>query len=267
MGTSSESKRTEAGAATIDTEKRQDGLTSTEFLNVAGHELRGPVTALKGQLQLMQRRLRREGSRERDDEALTKMLYQIERMQQLVAVYLDAAYSARGALSLLRQSGNLVSMVERVVSLYSVASAKHPMSVEARESMLMGKFDAGRIDLVMRELLGNAVRYATEGPIEVRLWREGDTAHVEVEDAGPLISHDRAERIFEPYVNDAKAQNTGLGLGLYIAREVVGLHGGQMGLRAGERGNIFWFTLPLDEVASDAPGGASASALGQDFLH
>lgn len=266
MGTPSDHHRTETAT---EVEEKPGGLTATAFLNVAGHELRGPVTALKGQLQLMQRRIRREGSRERDDESLTKMLYQIERMQQLVAVYLDAAYSARGVLSLLRQSGNLVPMVERVVNLYAVASAKHPMTVAAAEPMLIGKFDTGRIDLVMRELLGNAVRYADEGPIDVRVWRDGDMAHVEVEDAGPMIAPDHAERIFESYVTDSKAQNTGLGLGLYISREVVRLHGGEMGWRCGDRGNVFWFTLPLDEEAKLGPvGGVSgASSLGQELFH
>ena len=229
------------------TEATAPVLTTTGFLNVAGHELRAPVTALKGQLQLMQRRIRKEGGRARDDEALTKMLYQIERMQQLVAVYLDASYQERGELSLMRQPNNLVTLVERIVNLYAVASAKHPLRLETTETTLDGAFDSGRVDLVMRELLGNALKYAGEGEIVVRLQRDGDMAMVEVEDAGPAIPAERAEAIFEPYVKDAALQNTGLGLGLFVAREVARLHGGEMGLRQGERGNIFWFTLPLDD--------------------
>ena len=227
-------------------EERDTGLTTTGFLNVAGHELRAPVTALKGQLQLMQRRIRKEGGRDRDDEALTKMLYQIERMQQLVAVYLDASYQERGELTLMRQSHNLIALIERVVTLYAVANAKHPVHLETNEGMLVGEFDSGRIDLALRELLGNAMKYAAEGEIVVRVTREGAMALVEVEDAGPAIAHERAQRIFEPYVTDDTLQNTGLGLGLYIARAVVRLHGGEMGLRRGDRGNVFWFTLPLD---------------------
>ncbi|HZC06763.1 MAG TPA: HAMP domain-containing sensor histidine kinase [Ktedonobacterales bacterium] len=227
-------------------EERATSLTTTGFLNVAGHELRAPVTALKGQLQLMQRRIRKEGGRERDDEALTKMLYQIERMQQLVAVYLDASYQERGELTLMRQPHNLIALIERIITLYGVANAKHPVRLETTEGMLVGEFDGGRVDLVMRELLGNAMKYAAEGEIVVRVSREGNMAYVEVEDAGPVISAERATTIFEPYVTDPTLQNTGLGLGLYIARSVVRLHGGEMGLRRGDRGNVFWFTLPLD---------------------
>lgn len=245
MGTT---KRQDTSPEQADTQPT-DTLSGTAFLNVAGHELRAPVTALKGQLQLMQRRIHREGGRERDDEALTKMLYQVERMQQLVAVYLDAAYSARGILSLMRQRTNLVTLIERVIALYSVASAKHPLRLEAEEESLVGQFDNGRVDMVMRELLGNAFRYAHEGEVVVRVRRDGEMAAVEVEDAGPIIAPDLAERIFEPYVTDHATQNTGLGLGLYIAREVVRLHGGDMDLRKGDRGNIFWFTLPLDDTA------------------
>src|SRR6185437_8481258 len=169
------------------TETTAPSLTTTGFLNVAGHELRAPVTALKGQLQLMQRRIRKEGGRARDDEALTKMLYQIERMQQLVAVYLDASYHERGELSLMRQPNNLVTLIERIANLYAVASAKHPVSLETTETTLNGEFDGGRVDLVMRELLGNALKYAHEGAIVVRLRRDGDRAYIEVEDAGPTI--------------------------------------------------------------------------------
>jgi signal transduction histidine kinase len=234
------------------TETTAPSLATIGFLNVAGHELRAPVTALKGQLQLMQRRIRKEGGRARDDEALTKMLYQIERMQQLVAVYLDASYQERGELSLMRQPNNLVTLIERVVNLYAVASAKHPLRLETTETTLNGEFDGGRVDLVMRELLGNALKFAHEGAIVVRLRRDGDMAYIEVEDAGPTIPAERAEAVFDPYVTDAVLQNTGLGLGLFVAREDVRLHGGEMGLRQGERGNIFWFTLPLDDEAGDA---------------
>jgi len=244
------SKRQTTGATEVD-EQQTGALSTTAFLNVAGHELRAPVTALKGQLQLMQRRIRREGGRDRDDEALTKMLYQVERMQQLVAVYLDAAYSARGSLSLMRQRANLVPMIERVATLYSAASAKHPLRMEVEDTSLIGEYDSGRVDLVMRELLGNAFRYAHEGEIVIRMRREGDMAAVEVEDAGPAIGPELAAHIFEPYVTNHSAQNTGLGLGLHIAREVVRLHGGDMGLRRGDLGNVFWFTLPLSESEDD----------------
>lgn len=228
-------------------EAQTPSLTTPGFLNVAGHELRAPVTALKGQIQLMQRRIRKEGDRERDDLALTKMLYQIERMQQLVGVYLDASYEERGELSLMRQSNNLVALIERVVNLYAIASAKHPIRLETHESILPGEFDSGRVDLVMRELLGNAMKYAQEGELVVRLWRDGAMARVEVEDAGPRIPDEQAATIFDAFVIDPQRQNTGLGLGLFVARRVVELHGGEMGLHQGERGNVFWFTLPLDD--------------------
>lgn len=238
----------EAGYVLTDDDSSKEPLTATAFLNVAGHELRAPVTALKGQLQLMQRRIRREGGRERDNESLTKMLYQIERMQQLVTIYLDAAYHARGQLGLMRQQTDLVPVIERIVTLYSIASAKHPLRFEATDTEMIGQFDTSRVDLVMRELLGNAFRFAGAGEVVVRVRRDGAMAHIEVEDSGPVIEPERAASIFERYVTDTKAQNTGLGLGLYIAREVVRLHGGEMGLRRGDLGNAFWFTLPLDEA-------------------
>lgn len=242
---------TEAGARSAPTGDTQPvTLTATEFLNVAGHELRAPVTALKGQLQLMQRRVRRESGRERDDEALTKMLYQIERMQQLVAIYLDAAYLAERGLNLMRQPSDLAPLAQRITALYAIASPKHPVRLEGAEEPLAGQYDAGRVDMALRELLGNALKYSTEGEIVVRLRRENGHARVEVEDLGPTIAPEDAERIFDAYQTGAATQNTGLGLGLYVARQVARLHGGEMGVRPSDAGgNIFWFTLPLDEAA------------------
>lgn len=228
--------------------QQPDDSVATNFLNIAGHELRAPVTALKGQLQLMQRRIKREGGRERDDESIAKMLYQVERMQQLVAIYLDATYSAQGILSLMRQRADLTPMIERIVSIYAIGSARHPLRLDVSPAPLTGEFDSGRVDLVLRELIGNAFRFAGEGEVVVRARRDGPMAYVEVEDAGPLIPADLAERIFAPYVTGSDAQNTGLGLGLAIAREVVRLHGGEMGLRKGDHGNAFWFTLPLERA-------------------
>lgn len=246
MGTSSKGQLVSQATVDAQAPARLPALTPTGFLNVAGHELRAPVTALKGQIQLMQRRIRKEGGRERDDIALTKMLYQIERMQQLVGVYLDASYEERGELSLMCQSANLVALIERVVYLYAYASSKHPVRLETAESLLTGEFDSGRIDLVLRELLSNAMKYAQEGELLVELRRDGAMARVEVEDAGPHIPPEQAATVFDEFVTDPRRQNTGLGLGLFVAREIVHLHGGEMGLRQTERGNRFWFTLPLD---------------------
>lgn len=245
------------GAATARTpialESVPGELTGREFLNVAGHELRAPVTALKGQLQLMQRRVRREGNRERDDDSLTKMLYQVERMQQLVAVYLDATYLSRGDLSLLPQPGDVAQSIARVVSLYRIASPKHTVRLETVETSLPGAFDTARLDLIIRELLGNALKFSQEGEIVVRVAREGGVLHgareiiaVEVEDPGPHLSASLANHVFDIYVTGADQHNTGLGLGLYVAREIARLHGGEMGLRRSDQGNIFWFTLSLD---------------------
>ncbi len=247
--TAEQSPDHEDGAGPSD--ETPEGLSTLGFLNLAGHELRAPVTALKGQIQLMQRRLRREGGRERDEESLARMLYQAERMQQFVAVYLDTAYNGRGELSLLRQPRDLIPLVERIVTLYGIASSDHPMRLETAEMSLEGQFDPSRIELVVRELLGNALKYTTPGEVVVRVARVGAQAWVEVEDAGPAIPQAYVETIFTPYVTIPEMHNSGLGLGLAIAREVTRLHGGEMGLRRGKRGNLFWFTLPLSESLGD----------------
>jgi len=107
-------------------------------------------------------------------------------------------------------------------------------------------WDISRLDVALRELVGNALKYTT-GDVVLRLTRQGAFARVEVVDSGPEIPNSLRDHIFEPYATSYPA-NHGLGLGLYVAREIVQLHGGEMGVRSSASGGLlFWLTLPLSE--------------------
>lgn len=216
----------------------------SELLSIAGYELRSPITPLKIRLQQTRRRLQREGGRERDIDDLSKALYHVERIQQQVALLLDATSLLRGSCTLAPRLSDLSDVARRLADIYASADAGRVIRLEGVDKSLTGLWDSPRLDVALRELVSNALKYTT-GDITLRLARRGLYARVEVEDTGPAIPHGLHERIFDPYVTGYQS-NHGLGLGLYVAREIVRLHGGKMGMRPTRAGGaIFWFTLPL----------------------
>ena len=224
----------------------EEPLEIGELLTIAGHELRSPIAPLKMRLQQARRRFLREEGRERDVDDLSKALYQVERMQQRLGLYLDAAFLIQGIFTLARRSTDLSEAARRLSGIYVLGEDERSIQLEEAGEPLIGIWDGPRVDVALRELLGNALKY-TDGDITIRLKRDGTFARVEVDDAGPAIPANLYERIFEPYVAGYQS-NHGLGLGLYVTREIIHLHGGEIGLcPSPSGGSLFWFTLPLSD--------------------
>lgn len=214
------------------------------LLSAAGQELSAPITPLKMRLQLTRRRLQREGGRPRDVDDLAKALYHVERMQQQMALLLDATALLRDRFALAPRWHNLSGATRRLLAIYAGAGdSRAPRLVES-VGELSGIWDGARLELAMRELLTNARRYSS-GDVTLRLAREGCFAVVVVEDAGPGIPNDLRERIFDPYVTGSQP-NHGLGLGLFVARAIARLHGGDLSLDASHSGGTaVRMTAPL----------------------
>jgi NtrC-family two-component system sensor histidine kinase KinB len=107
--------------------------------------------------------------------------------------------------------------------------------------------DRERIQLVLDNLISNAIKYGPEGEtITVRAAQHGDTMRIEVADQGPGIPDDYQQAIFEKYVRVPGAPKGGAGIGLYIAREIVRAHGGEIGVYSEPgKGATFWFTIRI----------------------
>lgn len=235
-----------------------------QFLDIAGHELRIPITALKGKVQLMQRRLRREGGRERDLDDLDKIAYQIERLTHEVDIYLAAAHIAEHRLIVQPEMADLAAVVARLVGIYAAGTAGHAVRYESDVAELPGRFDKRRIEQALGVLLANALKYSPSGEIIVRLAEEEGMARLEVLDRGIGVPARERGRIFQRYVHGSNVENAGAGLGLYVARELVRRQGGHLGVRARpEGGSIFWVELPLRARAPHAapPEGRAPAAV------
>jgi PAS domain S-box-containing protein len=221
-----------------------------EFLSVASHELRTPVAALSAHAQLALRRLSREGQLEpeRLRSTLQTITGQAEKLSRLLMQLLDVPRLDGGKLALERRPTDLVALVEQVVSDARARADRHVIRLDAPGS-LMTVADPLRLEQVLCNLLDNALKYSPEGGlIEVAVCRQGATlVELSVRDHGLGIPLDKRGRIFERfYQAHQDGYRSGLGLGLFISRQIVELHSGDIRAEFPDDGGTrFIVRLPL----------------------
>ena len=244
----SERRRIEAKAI-LYRQAREDVRARDEFLSIASHELRTPVTALHVQLQMLQRVVERAGASvpEPVQGRVSALDRQVRRLAGLVEALLDLSRIRLGRLELAREALDVAALARDVVAPYQADPAMangSRVEVIAPEAAV-GSLDRVRIEQVLENLLANAVKFGEGRPVEVRVERDGGLIRVTVTDHGVGIQADQRERIFGRFERAAPAQHyPGLGLGLYVSREIVEAHGGR--IRAdGKPGAGATFTVEL----------------------
>jgi len=222
-----------------------------EFLALASHELRTPLTSLTGSLQLLQRRL------VQNDDPLAHRQLEVARLQtsQLTALIYDLVDIVRlqtGRLHLHREQVDLASIVRNAVDSAQGTTQGQTIRADLPDEPLLANLDGNRISQVVMNLLTNAITYAPESnTIDVSLRRNGDTAEIRVRDYGPGVPEAERERIFArfsqlEYAGGGQQHRDGLGLGLYISREIVAAHGGTITVDDNdEPGATFVVHVPL----------------------
>ncbi|MDB4957403.1 MAG: sensor signal transduction histidine kinase [Myxococcales bacterium] len=216
-----------------------------EFLLVASHELRSPVTNVSLQLQQQLRLIERCDVRPQFVAATRAALAEVERLSDLIRTLLDAQI-VRGDIVLARGPVNLVELLEDVANRFRTRSeliATTFIDVPA----IGGHWDRMRLEQVFTNLLTNAHKYGRGRPIQVVAAIDGPQVHVDVRDQGIGIGRDDAARIFDKFERAVPPAYGGFGLGLYITRQLVEAHGGRITLltTSGE-GSTFRVTLPID---------------------
>jgi PAS domain S-box-containing protein len=232
-----------------------------QFLGSAAHDLRTPLTAIRGLVQLLERRLRRAGTIAPDELAAT--LEQIGRsartMIQLVDELLDVTrMQTESSFSLNRQALDLGALVAQVVEDHRAVSDRHEVVYDAPATAVTGMWDRSRLERVVANLLTNAIKYSPRGGrVTVRLSRnrtpDGETATLDVEDRGIGIPASDLPNIFDRFQRGGNVGHvTGTGIGLAYVQQVVQEHGGSVAVRSQEqRGSTFTIHLPIDGQAPD----------------
>jgi len=219
-----------------------------QFVSMAAHELRTPLTAIKGYAELLERRLGRDEGRARDRQSLAVIRRQTERLAWLVNEMLDVSRIEAGQLRLNRELFDLSALAEETMNSVRVSNEQHSFVLDAPQEVETFA-DAARIEQVLINLLTNAATYSPQGgTITVRARTEGDHATVSVRDTGIGIAPEEASRLFSRFYRSPQvgAMHTGgMGLGLYISREIIERHEGTIIVESTpDVGSTFTFTLP-----------------------
>lgn len=228
----------------IDDQKKQLERKD-EFIGVASHELKTPLTSLKGYLQLM---AYQEHLPEQVKSYISKANISLTKLQRLVDELLDVSKIKAGKLEFSKQIFNLSELVDQCVENSSIMYPLYTIKKELRPNiMVMGNEE--RIEQVFMNLINNAVKYSPETrDIIVSTECDGTSAIVSVTDFGVGMSYQDQKFIFERFyrVNGNNYLTPGLGMGLYIASEIIKEHKGEIRVKSKlNEGSVFSFVLPL----------------------
>lgn len=222
-----------------------------QFISIASHELRTPLTSMLGNLQLFQRRTQRTNMlHEREQQTLQTVIAQTLRLNRLIGGLLDISRLQQDRLTIDMQTVDLCALAQQVVEELQPTLAHHTLSFQAAERALAVEGDQLRLEQVIQNLLQNAVKYSPAGGmIELNLSQAGDRAIIKVSDQGIGIPRESLPHLFDRFYRapNAEAQKmSGMGIGLFVAREIVALHGGTIDANSTSgAGSTFTVSLPI----------------------
>ncbi len=234
-----------------DITERSLARMQNEFMALASHELRTPLTPLTATLQILQQQVADQPPDSRIHHHIEVALRQTRRLTRLVDDLLDASRLQTGHLSLEFRPIALNELVSQSVEMaHSLANGQQIVLAEPHGEVIMANADGGRLQQVLLNLLNNAIIYAPNSErIEVRLRRVDGEAEIQVQDHGPGIPASEIPHLFSRFFQVARPDRParrGLGLGLYIARQVVEAHGGTITVESTEgKGTTFTVRLPV----------------------
>ncbi|WP_242339054.1 MULTISPECIES: PAS domain-containing sensor histidine kinase [Anaeromyxobacter] len=247
-------------------EKAQEEVRERdEFLSVASHELRTPVTALQLQLQLLHRLTARAGTDiprmlEPRVEALER---QTRRIAILVNEILDVSRMRLGRLQLRYEPLDLADVAREVAEHLREEVARSGSTLRLELGAVVGRWDRTRLEQVVTHLLVNAAKFGEGKPITLTVEASGAHARMRVSDQGMGIAPEHHARVFERFERAVPIANFGgLGLGLYVARQIVEAHGGEIRVESVPgSGATFVVDLPREPPSARAPVTVDGAAL------
>jgi signal transduction histidine kinase len=250
------------------TEATEALRTRDDFVSIASHELKTPLTSLYLQLQMLVRGLRKNlappaaGVEPPTPDTILRGLMkglelcqgQSGKLAKLLDELLDLTRIRLGKLQLSKSTLDLAVIARDVVHRFvtDAGTAERLISVVTPAEPLTGQWDSTRIEQVITNLVSNAVKYGEKKPVSIELSREGAAARLVIRDQGIGIPEDLQEKIFERFERAVKGGGiSGLGLGLYITRQIIEAHGGTISVKSRPgQGSVFTIMLPFMHTPS-----------------
>lgn len=228
------------------TELKEAEQRKDDFISIASHELKTPLTSLKASLQILDK------MKDRFDAQVTHLIGQankgMDKITSLVDDLLNTSRTREGLLPLHKTTFNVSKMLNNCCNHVRTEGKYH--LVFDGDTALQIHADEARIEQVVVNFVNNAVKYAPDSKdIFLKVEKIGNLAKISVRDTGPGIAKGQIPRLFERYyrANHSGMKYSGLGLGLYISSEIIKRHGGEIGVDSElGKGSTFWFTLPVN---------------------
>ena len=219
-----------------------------DLLRAVSHDLRNPLQGVLGPAQLLERRLTRAGM-ERERESADTIISAARRMDTMIQDLVDAARSESGQLRLKRQPVHLRAFALDLKERLAASLETRRIAIEIPLDLPPASADPARLERILTNLWSNALKYSAPGTsVEVRARQEDGWVTTSVTDHGPGIPPDDLPRLFERYfrTGTGRERREGVGLGLYIARQLVEAHGGRIWVESEVGvGSRFSFSLPI----------------------
>ncbi len=230
------------------TNRRKISQQKDEFISVASHELKTPLTSLKASMQILTRLMQTNKTSDKIPEFVEKANKNLTKILYLTEDLMNVSKIQHGQLPLNKTTFNLTKLISDCCT-HVKADDSYDFIMEGEKNVQICA-DFQRIDQVVVNLVNNAIKYAPESKIiKLDITRQNGSAKVSVQDFGIGISPEKLPHLFDRYyrVDPSGIQFSGLGLGLYISSEIIDRHGGKIGVNSVEgKGSTFWFTLPVE---------------------
>ena len=234
------------GTATDIQELRLLQQQKDDFISIASHELKTPITSLKASLQLLDR-IKDKSPTNMLPILITQANKNLNKVTTLITDLLDASLANKGQLHINLQRFNIYQLIKECC-LDVHLEDMYALKIEGDEEIEVFA-DSIRIEQIVINFINNAVKYAPKSTeIVIKIEKTANDVKVAVIDKGPGIAAEKQSHLFDRYyrANTSESSYTGLGLGLYICSEIIKKHGGQIGVdsKLGD-GSAFWFILPM----------------------
>lgn len=229
------------------TERKLDELRKNDFIGMVSHELKTPLTAINGFVQVLQRKARLDAD-EYASKALEKTQIQIKKMTAMINGFLNVSRLESGKLMIDKTAFRLDELLQETVDETFISPSTHAI-VMALSCEVIVNADRDKIGNVISNLLSNAHKYSSNGSsIEINCEVKDQEVIVSVKDQGIGISKDDAKKLFDRYYRvQSNHTISGFGIGLYLSAEIIHRHDGKIWVKSeGQVGSTFYFSLPLN---------------------
>jgi PAS domain S-box-containing protein len=229
-----------------------------QFFTVASHELKTPLTSMMGYAEMLSNLASSDAPRgEREQRAVRTIFDQTQRLNRMMTALLDVSRIETGQLSLDRAPMDLAALAQRVINDLQLGVQRHRLELRVPDAPVVVMGDELRLEQVLQNLVQNAIKYSPHGgTIHVRVEAHGDTARAAVSDEGIGIPADALPKLFARFYRARNVESwhiTGMGMGLFVVKEIMTLHGGTVMVESVEgEGSTFTIQLPMNYSGNES---------------